>query len=53
MTRRLKRDDSQLTAAERIAEATGEPVEKYSAEEYELPPLENLEIDDAEEYYDD
>ncbi|WP_158589421.1 hypothetical protein [Halococcus sp. IIIV-5B] len=39
------------TVADRIAEATGEDVSEYSAEEYEIPDYDDLEVADADEYY--
>lgn len=39
------------TVANRIAEVTGESVSKYSAEEYEIPDYDDLEVLDADEYY--
>ena len=47
----LSRDD--LTVADRIAEVTGKDASEYTAEGYPFPEFDDLEFEDADEYYGD
>lgn len=45
------RYQEEKSAAEILAEETGEPIEKFQADDYEIPDLGELEAIDAEDYY--